>query len=398
MRVMHVHWRYDAYGGGERYLGDICRAQLEAGHVATVLTTRADTCGSSLAPRVLLVNPSGGLRSGLRELPRVLRILAEESPDIVHVHQTHHFFSPLIIHAIRRKTPIVKTVHDLGLICFKTAPEEIKIFENDLCRRRMGVRCVLSRCHSLRGGRWRQMLISQWELRTVKTLDRVLVGSAYLRRELLRNGFKSERVEVVPLYTEMRRALPVSAGSGQRRVLFVGRLNDGKGISQFIEALERVQHKSWSADIVGMGPLADDARAMIRRANLEGRIAMHGVVPFERIGEFYEGAYLVAVPSMAPETFGLVGIEAMGSGKAVIAFDSGGITEWLIDGETGFLVPRADVAALAERISRLLDDEPLARRLGEQARARVDARYRREQALGRLFDIYARVVAERRTA
>jgi glycosyltransferase involved in cell wall biosynthesis len=83
----------------------------------------------------------------------------------------------------------------------------------------------------------------------------------------------------------------------------------------------------------------------------------------------------VVVPSLWPEPFGLVGPEAMAHGLPVIASRVGGIPEWLADGEVGFLFEPGDVQGLADRINRLLFDRALARRLGQQARARAGSRF-----------------------
>jgi glycosyltransferase involved in cell wall biosynthesis len=76
----------------------------------------------------------------------------------------------------------------------------------------------------------------------------------------------------------------------------------------------------------------------------------------EELFSLYTEATLVCVPSIWPEPFGKVGIEAMSVGRPVIASDVGGIGEWLDDGETGFLVPPQNEEILAEKIHTLLED------------------------------------------
>jgi glycosyltransferase involved in cell wall biosynthesis len=89
----------------------------------------------------------------------------------------------------------------------------------------------------------------------------------------------------------------------------------------------------------------------------------------------YRDASLAVVSSVWPEPFGAVGLEAMRYGLPVVAFDAGGIREWLADGESGFLVPWMDRGRFAARVEELLADKALARRLGEQGRNRAREKF-----------------------
>jgi glycosyltransferase involved in cell wall biosynthesis len=139
-------------------------------------------------------------------------------------------------------------------------------------------------------------------------------------------------------------------------VLFVGRLSEEKGISDFLQATEGVPRV-----IVGDGPL---------RAGIPEAV---GFVPPGQLGPYYERASVVACPSRR-EGYGVVAREAMGYGRPIVAAAVGGLTEALEDGITGLLVPPRDPRALRAAIERLLGDTDLRRRLGAAARdlARVE--------------------------
>ena len=91
----------------------------------------------------------------------------------------------------------------------------------------------------------------------------------------------------------------------------------------------------------------------------------------------------------------MVGIEAMSYGKPVVAFDVGGIPEWLDHGVTGFLVPPWDLKEMAERISFLLDNPNVAHEMGVGGRRRVERDFTQETHIARLLDIYKKVIASR---
>jgi glycosyltransferase involved in cell wall biosynthesis len=83
-----------------------------------------------------------------------------------------------------------------------------------------------------------------------------------------------------------------------------------------------------------------------------------------------------------------VGVEAMANSRPVVAFNVGGIPDWLKDGYNGFLVPSRDVKRLAARMDQLLDDSTLATQLGSNGRSYVEQNYSSEQHLDQLLHIF----------
>jgi glycosyltransferase involved in cell wall biosynthesis len=395
MKILHAHYRYDPYGGGERYLHDLCAAQMQAGHTVSILTD-AKMCGGSLYGEPIYgVEASLGLRSGLRAQKRVLEIVDAVAPDIVHLHYTYWFLSPLIVQALHARRPVLKTVHSLGLVCFHIGQETDKMYKEAICQFPMGLGCVLRGCVSIRDEGLRKMLFCLWEMRVAKAVDKVVVGSQYVRQELLRNGFAANKIAILPLYTHKR--APVCLWTlSERVILFVGRLQETKGLMLLIAALHLLKDKAWRAEIVGDGPLRQEAQALITRLGLEHRITLCGTLPPAQVDEHYQRAYLVVMPSLIPESFGLVGIEAMAFGKPVVAFASGGITEWLVDQDTGLVVERGNVGALAEKLGQLLDNPTLAQAMGARGRERVERSYRPTTHLARLGALYEEVIGQRR--
>jgi glycosyltransferase involved in cell wall biosynthesis len=96
---------------------------------------------------------------------------------------------------------------------------------------------------------------------------------------------------------------------------------------------------------------------------------------------------------MWAEPFGAVGLELGHHGLPVVGFDAGGISDWLADGENGYLVPRGDEAAMADRLDRLLGDAALAQRLGARGRARALERYDQGRYLDELRALLDREAA-----
>ena len=103
----------------------------------------------------------------------------------------------------------------------------------------------------------------------------------------------------------------------------------------------------------------------------------------------------MALSSLWPEPIATIGLEVMRYALPVVAFDAGGIKDWLFDGVNGYLVPWMDRAKFAARVDQLLSDKPLAKKLGEAGLKLVSDRYDFETYIGDLEKMFARVIAEK---
>lgn len=141
--------------------------------------------------------------------------------------------------------------------------------------------------------------------------------------------------------------------------------------------------------LIGDGPERPRIEAQIAALGLTSEVEFLG----ERIdlpAVLRDGA-LFLLPSET-ESFGLAALEAMACGLPVVASAVGGLPEVVVDGETGYLRPVGDVEAMAVCARRLLDDQPLRRRMGAAARGRAQAQFRVEPAVERYVEIYRRVL------
>jgi hypothetical protein len=121
---------------------------------------------------------------------------------------------------------------------------------------------------------------------------------------------------------------------------------------------------------------------MVEENNLRDRVVMRPFDFFKELPEAYGMADIVVYPTSGEEPFGLVPLEAMASGKPIIVTRSGGLTESVVDGVTGFVIPKEDSALLANRLTALLERPELAQRMGQAGRQHVEAQFtRRRMAL-----------------
>jgi hypothetical protein len=103
--------------------------------------------------------------------------------------------------------------------------------------------------------------------------------------------------------------------------------------------------------------------------------------------EYYKKSDIVIVPSFWVEAFGIVGIEAMSCSRPVIAFDTGGISEWLKDNVNGFLVSRGSYGELAKKIDLLQENKNLREKMGNTGRKLYEKNFTKEVHVNKLLSV-----------
>lgn len=170
-------------------------------------------------------------------------------------------------------------------------------------------------------------------------------------------------------------------GKEQVRLLSVGRLVPHKGHKQLIDAVAGLAaDTSWHLDIVGTGPEEGRLREQVAIRSLENRVAIRTDVSDKELSLLYRKADIFILPSIATRTgiegFGIVLLEAMAYGAAIVASRSGGIEE-VVDGNEAYakLVSPGDVQALSEAIKALTCNEKMRMRMIHEARVFLENRY-----------------------
>jgi len=229
-----------------------------------------------------------------------------------------------------------------------------------------------------------------WRARVTRASDSVIAPSEYIKNEAIMNGIPPRLISVIPHFT-LKNAGGERSRPDENAVLFIGRADPLKGIGEFLEALALVK-TGFRAYVIASGDTSV-YEEIARRLGIKGHTEFVGGLGHDDLDEYYRKSVFLVFPSMSPESFGLVGIEAMSFGRPVVAFDSGGAREWLRDGETGFLLERGDIAGLAASMERLLSDRDLAMTMGESAMASVKANFRKERHLRTLLRVYSKAMA-----
>ncbi|MGK4583722.1 glycosyltransferase family 4 protein [Kitasatospora sp. HPMI-4] len=180
-------------------------------------------------------------------------------------------------------------------------------------------------------------------------------------------------------------------------VVCVSRLVPRKGQDTLIAAMPQILASVPDAVllIVGGGPYLADLRKLAEAKGVSGSVRFTGAVPWEELPAHYGAGDVFAMPcrtrrgGLDVEGLGIVYLEASATGLPVVAGDSGGAPDAVLEGETGYVVSGRSAAAAAERITRLLHDEELRRRMGEAGRRWVERSWRWDLLAGRLTSLLA---------
>jgi glycosyltransferase involved in cell wall biosynthesis len=217
--------------------------------------------------------------------------------------------------------------------------------------------------------------------------DVVLAPSAATAEELGRD-YGVDGVQVVPNATggvtveeKEFRVRGAAVGPAPGYLLFVGRLRLRKGVEVLLAALARLcaLHPEARLLIAGDGEHRRALERTAARLEVEEAVTFLGRCDAARVRALLAGAGALAVPSIY-EGMPLVVLEAMAAGVPVVASRVSGIPEIVVDGETGWLVPPEDPAALATALGAALAEPDEARRRGEAGRRRLDERFRPRHA------------------
>jgi glycosyltransferase involved in cell wall biosynthesis len=366
MKLLFVHQKLGEFGGAESNIrlsaGELTSQGYSLGLLHCESTGRNEDEWRRLFPhRFSYTNNSGA------EFPR--QVLQDFNPDIIYLHNLSdlHVLETLLDSGV----PVVRMVHDHALYCMRGY--KYNYFTRRICTRPFSpfclFPCLASIGKSTQGRfpfKWVSYSAKKREIELNKRCDRLIVYSDYLKQELVRNGFGAEKIEVCVPIRVWNDETRLSSFDGHNLILFAGQLIRGKGVDVLLQALAKVR-THFECVILGEGSHRRQCERLCVKLGLRDRVRFQGYVLPAELGGFYSRASVFIMGSLWPEPFGMAGPEAMRYGLPVIAFDAGGIREWLTDGENGYLIPWKNIDLFAARLDQLLRDKSLARRIGRNA-------------------------------
>jgi len=389
MRILLVHERFDTLGGAEATVLLTARELQRRGHSVGLLC-------QALPKRELPVGQEvfsscfrfSGPNPELAEVWKTLKIFR---PDLVFVHNLAHqgTFAALLDSG----RPVVRVIHDHDLYCLRSY--KYNPVTRHVCHRALTPYCLFPCCAFLRrdstGRRRAPWTLYEEKKREIQLNQRcrgLIVASDYMQKELLRNGFEQDQIQVVPPGLSVATRAQ-SSFSERNLIVFTGQLIRGKGVDALLRALSEIDVR-FTCLIAGDGNHRSFCEKRARTLGLDDRVRFGGFMPRAELDTAYAEASVAVVSSLWPEPFGLVGLEAMRFGLPVVAFDAGGIGEWLIDGSNGYLIPWRDTRRFADAVQRLLEDKTLGRLMGQRGTQLLAERFDLSTYVSGLEDLFVR--------
>jgi glycosyltransferase involved in cell wall biosynthesis len=399
LNICMTHYAfYPTTGGVETHLLDLCAELVRQGHQvhALVGSMNGEPEESEMegiqVHRVEWMNPEvmrerketanvpvdevwPALESEIKETYR--RFIDYHQIDVVHAHNFHHFLPEygMALTEIRREDgiPTFLTIHEMWgeFLC------------HDLLNR------------------------TDW--------DSIIAVGQHVYGDVVAQVEKHDNVGVVLHGVNTEMFHPRLDGSrlkrelgleGRRVILHPARLLPWKGVHTTVEAFRMIVDRfpdvslvitdtheilDWAHELEGY---RERIFAMVEENGLRERVVMRPFDFFKELPQAYGMADVVLYPTSGEEPFGLVPLEAMASARPVIVTRSGGLIESVVDGVTGFVIPKEDPALLADRLSALLGRPGLAARMGEQGRQHVEEHFTRRRMAAEVDALYREAVRE----
>jgi glycosyltransferase involved in cell wall biosynthesis len=313
--------------------------------------------------------------------------LAEDRPDVVHVHNLYPLFSPSVLVACKRAgVPVVMSVHNQHLTC----PRADHLHHGSICEKCVGggeFNCVLQNC--------RQNIFESVAYATRSMVARrrrlfhdnvtlFLALSEFAKSRLVEAGFSDERIVVL---RNMVAASPGPADPTQGSyAAFAGRMSQEKGLHSLLQAAS--DYPECSVQLAGDGPLMEHFQK-----NAPAHVKLNGQLNAEQMFDFYRGARFAVVPSITYEMCPLVILEAFSHGVPVIASRLGAQREMVDDGVNGLLFEPGNANDLRDKMKRLWQDPELCRRLGQAGYEHVVRNHSEATYYERLMGVYRRAMS-----
>ena len=392
MKICQTHYAfYPTTGGVESHLLDLSAELVSQGHEVHALVgslegqpTEGEIQGIHVHRRDLF-NPeivrerkkANGLDAETvwpelqkEVLQSYQRFAQEHGIDVIHAHNFHHFLPEYgrALTALRwQGMPTFLTIHEVWseFIC------------KDLLRR------------------------TEW--------DGIIAVSEHVREELMQQAPHLDNVKLVyhgidtdelftPENTNPKWADQLALHD-RPVIIHPARMLPWKGVIYSVQAMLAVREHfpeavlivtdtedivDWIDELKGY---KEDVLQLIADATLEDNVITQPF-PYLELPWVYNHCDVVIYPTIGEEPFGLVPVEGMACAKPVIVSRSGGLPESVVDGKTGFIIPKKDVSALADKICQLLDDKELARAMGQAGRKRATELFTRERMAQEVADLY----------
>ncbi|MDW8201301.1 MAG: glycosyltransferase family 4 protein [Cyanobacteriota bacterium SKYGB_h_bin112] len=351
-RILMLHNRYQFPGGEDASMEAEVELLRQAGHDVVVMEQHNNTIeGMSRWQKIVLAATTVWNSNNYQQLCSYL----EDAPaDVLHVQNFFPLWSPSVHAAAKVKgLSTVQHLRNFRLACLNA----YLLRSGQVCEACLGKnpwRGLVYRCYrnSLPASLtvWSLLTVHRWRQTWLRDVDAFITPSQFAATKLLQAGIPGDRLHVKPdfiadpLANQQIPPLPDTP-----TFVFIGRLNEQKGVAILLEAWRQLNQPEWRLDLIGEGDRRAEFQQYVQHYQLSN-VRFHGQRSTLEIMQHLQTASMVVVPSQSYETFGRVVIEAFACGRTALVASLGALPELVQDGVTGLHSPPNDPHAWAERL------------------------------------------------
>ncbi|MFK5938493.1 MAG: glycosyltransferase family 4 protein [Sulfurimonas sp.] len=381
MRVIWINDEATFKGGAETYIYQSAQELSKIYDVENILLYSAESRINYNYSKVF------SFATVVADLKQQLKLL---KPDIIYVHQVKDI--EIFKELLEIDIPVVAFVHDHKHFCLRE--HKYTTIGNKTCTKVVGIECYTCLGFINKKSSFPYISInSVSNIRAIQNLlkkfDHIVVASDYMKGHLLLHEFEEKKISKITLFSKLENNLEFkNIIPNEKRFLFVGQLVRGKGVDTLLNAFAKLQNNESGLDICGDGKQRQELEEQAKNLGISSKIRFHGKVTADELSHYYANAYAVIIPSRAPETFNLVGVEAMKHAKAVIATGVGGINEWLVEGRNGFSFPSNDDNKLALILDLAIKNQKMIKKMGELGLDDYNKKFTSEKHCNKIYNLF----------
>ena len=391
LKILIINDKGFLFGGAEVRLLNQKRELMRRGHVVRIFSSNFDYGKKNFSDYRFSgfnVNEKSIIKwfnqiFNLRSYFKLKEILKEFKPDIIHIFNIYYQVSPSVLKCLKN-IPTIMSICSYEMICPMGAVPASSV----KCNYKFGKQCL--KCIGSFKGYYYEKIKQKVYKILLNNIDIFVAPSKNIKKNFIKQDFINSKI--ITIYNGIK-LFKYSEVKDTKKILYVGRLYKEKGVEYLLNAIPLIFKKipKVRCDIVGDGPERERLERLVKKLKLSKNVKFLGKIAYEKIEECYRRSTVVVIPSICPEAFCLVGLEAMSVGRAVVGTNIGAIPEWLEDGRTGFLVEPKNYKDIANKIIKLFENQKLLKMMGERAHIRVE-KFSIEEYVKNLERLYEKIL------
>jgi len=411
MKICHITTCLPKYhrtwGGAEQACLSIVNIMKDRGEKTTVLAVKPEKTPKEFEfyPISTVGDYMGKFGEYMKNIPNfdpisylsIKKHLMKIKPDVINLYKFDLISFSVIKAAKDLKIPVVFSVYDFSWFC----PLSTLINKDgNPCRRFTGIHCM--NCIKRRKGRkLKKIGLTSYILTTnyfLKKIDAFIVLSNCWKEILSLYGIESKKVHVIPLPIEGDTSLK-DVRTKKNSILFVGWIQERKGLKILVEALPQILKKIRNAKIYVIGSVSNRAYYesildFIKKNKIEKNIIFLGKLPNKDVIDWIRRSEVIAVPEQWEIAWPIFLTEAMALGKPVVASNIGGIPDLIKNGKNGFIVNPKDPKEFADKITWFLENPLKAHKMAKMSREDALRITNKENIYRRLINLYENLLKQ----